>query len=421
MESLGSNVYARIAAIAVFSRSLFILLSYAPNMFFERFDKSTALSPSRSVFRHLLSWDAVHFLSIADRGYSYEHSVPFFPLTPLVVRTLPFSDNLTKAVVLNSLCFVVSAALLFKISIRRYSYRISFLSTLFFIFNPASIVYCSFYSESLFCLLFLIAFHYLSTGRMLRASVFLGLCSLTRSNAVMCLIFLKSAYFAPVLLPAALFQLYALLAIMRARCSFRVFVPYSYVQAEYWGQGFLKFITIKNIPNMLFGAAFIAYCCYVIKLYAESRIYLHEARGGGEERPAGGRECSAGDGAAATPYIAASGEVSVGRWIAHKIRTAKAPGPRSVLDFVKDPFFTDATSLTTKLVIVLGLQTLMLIFFIHWNMAFRFVSFNPFLYWSFAFLAARYSMAPLFRLAVGFFLAYGVMYAVLFGAFYPPA
>lgn len=416
LKNFCSNIYFKISMIAIFSRFLAIFISAIPSYFFQSFDKSADIHVNKSIFKYLLSWDAIHFLNIADKGYYYEHSIPFFPMLPLIIRYLPGSNNLTKTVIFNSILTIVSACILYKISIQKYSFKISFISTLVFIFNPATIIYSSFYSEALFTFLFLAAYYHLSKNRMLKAAILLSFASLTRSNTILFVIFFTSLYIPLIILPLALFQLYCLLLIIRLNCHFQIKVPYSYIQVKYWNHGFLNAINLKNTPNLLAGVVFIAYAIYIIYLYAESRIYIYRQ---------------------AKQNITSSNDIKI-----NKTKTSDSMESKNfikndmhnnqstkynytlwnrMLIFINDPFCINYISLTTKLAIILAFQVFTLIFFIHWNIAFRFISYNPLIYWAFAFLATKHYDKLLFRATAIFFFTYGTVYCILFGRFYPPA
>lgn len=86
-----------ILRFAIASRFVVTLLAIATHALIDPFDTSTHLLFKSSHLRFLqafASWDGVHFLHIAQNGYSYEHSHAFFPLYPLAVRSLRY-DRIT--------------------------------------------------------------------------------------------------------------------------------------------------------------------------------------------------------------------------------------------------------------------------------------------------------------------------------------
>lgn len=409
MKLGAGSPYINIMFIAILSRTFLLLSGYLSFFLMGRYDRSTELSTNTSIFKYLLSWDAVHFLHIADNGYTHEHAMPFFPLLPYIIRQLPTSNNLTKAVLFNNVIFILSAMLLYKISLKKYSRRTSLLAVHCFIFNPAAIIYSVFYTEALFAFLFFMAYYYLQSNRQVRAVSMLMLCGMCRSNSLLFLMFVKAVWFLPVLFFTAGFQLYCLLRMVRNTCNFRIFVPYSYIQAEYWDQGFMKFYRKQNIANFIYGMPFVLYSIYIIYEYVKSRIFI--ARKISESHK-----------------IARSldNDSSIFNTDKDNPKT-EALSIKSLLTFknllsvIRDPLFSEKTTLLTKLVIILGIQTLMLIFLIHWNTAARFISYNPFLYWAFAFLIQNKFHSTIFRFSTALFLTYTLLYAIFFSCFYPPA
>ncbi|CAJ0946589.1 unnamed protein product, partial [Mesorhabditis belari] len=106
-------------------------------------------------------WDAVHFLHIAEYGYTWEQNLAFFPLFPMMVRTLtycwasPFLYlQLLHFSTVLLVCFVLSGMVLYRIVFNvTSSTKQALLSVLIFSINPASIFFSAAYSESLYCLL----------------------------------------------------------------------------------------------------------------------------------------------------------------------------------------------------------------------------------------------------------------------------
>lgn len=115
------------------------------------------------LFGGLLQWDAHHYLHIAQFGYSYENNLAFFPLFPLLIRTVgdlvqfcgitksSLSAYLLGAVLLNNVIFVKTALILYDLTLfifndTKYALR----TTIFFCVTPATIFFIAPYTETLF-------------------------------------------------------------------------------------------------------------------------------------------------------------------------------------------------------------------------------------------------------------------------------
>lgn len=443
MKLIGQGDYLKLGFVGFVSRVLTLVLGKYCSLCHMPYDKSASMHPTKSPFSFLNSWDSIHFLSIAENGYTYEHALPFFPLLPYISRALNFCDHLTVGIVFSNLSFIISVLVLFKISLIKFSRDTSMIATLLFIFNPASIIFSSFYTESLFTLIFLLGYFYILKNKMLRASILFGLASLCRSNGVLLIIFVKSVYAPVVLLPVILFQCYSLLLMWKSRCSFRIFIPYSYIQRVYWDQGFFKFVSTNNIPNMIIGFPVILYCLYILKEFTASRVYVFKL----EKQRKSANSSTQG-------YFDPTEKHNHGLHNLHKVQPCIIHGPTksyqkslkfpavivlsdalgyikhtisslvsntTLTKFILDPFFCEYSNPISKLAAILALQTFTLIFFIHWNIAMRFVSFNPFIYWMGALITQAHFYRKRYRAVAGFFFVYGVLYIVMFSCFYPPA
>lgn len=369
-----------IVKLAIVSRILYMGISYISYTLFPPFDKAVELIPGSSPMKFLLAWDATHFFEIMRNGYLKIHETAFFPLLPYVSRCISKMLGLepfTAGVLVSCSAFVLSSAILYKITLARYGYKIARMSCVFFMFNPASIVYTSMYSESLFMLLFLSGLYFIECNDTFNGTILLSLSGLCRSNGVLfvlLLIFPVNRYILvriPVLLlPCAMFQYYILLTINRAKNTHSLSVPYSYVQRVYWDQGFLKFYEPKigNIVNMAVGLPFLLISLYIVYAYWNRR------------------------------------------WT----------NTRNVNTCVDKPRQTLLTLNTDICVALLIIQTLITIFIIHWNMYFRFISFNPVIYWILAGEYYRVQNRFLRWIMFRFYFGFGIIYALLFGCFYPP-
>lgn len=270
--------------------------------------------PDRNEFVEVLAsgltrWDGQYFLHIAEYGYTYENTLAFFPLFPVLIRGLayPFQilvdsfpsvfiltthDTLVLASILvNNFLFTHSARLLYKLTLKVTSNeRLSYTSALLFCVNPASVFFSAVYSESLFCFLTLSGLVGIESGHTVTASLFFGLSSMTRSNGLINIGYIlyrqitrrKQSVLLCITcsliacLPFTLYQVFCYLQfcenafptlsneliINHSRlndyimpgnrsiwCENTVPLAYSYVQNHYWKVGFLEYYETKQLPN----------------------------------------------------------------------------------------------------------------------------------------------------------------------------
>lgn len=422
-----TNSLVRVTALAVASRISVLLLGKAASLCFSRFDPSSALSPVKSPFKYLESWDTVHFINISNHGYTHEHSLPFFPLVPLIARVLNITDILTTGVVVSNLTFVASAAVLYKLSLVFFHPQFSMIASVFFIFNPASIIYSAYYTESVFTLVFLLGLLYTVKRQHFRASLLFAISSFSRSNAMFFVIFQKLIYAPITLLPMCCFQLYSLLLLSRLNTSFRIFVPYSFIQRKYWDQGFLRFLKVQNAPNILIGLPVILLSSFFVYQHFKLARQARSRRSNDEEPVGEDTKCENTNNSGTAAKCGTSRLEPVGSTAppdvyfydmrVNLLDIADPQPPRSILEY---ELMSYKGSEINKLALLLLLQVLLLVFCIHWNIAMRFIAYNPFLYWSAAYYTLRHSKTTAFTHTCTFFAVYGLLYIIMFSSFYPP-
>lgn len=255
--------------VAVFSR-----FYYLASLVICPCGMSRSLVDTGSMFKFLLSLDTFHLYNVAKNGYLTEHTTAFFPLYPHLIRSISQLTGisiLSVGVLFSNLYLVLSSIILYKLSIQHMSPNHAYLSCIFFLFNPASIIYSSMYTESLFTLLFLMAMHSYAKGRRISVTIHLTLALLCRLNALLFIVFVNYMYWPVILLPVSLYQIYYLAMTSFKKCKFTPYIPYSRVQSVYWNQGIFKFYTMPNIHNLLFGLPFIAYSMYILYLYIQQK------------------------------------------------------------------------------------------------------------------------------------------------------
>jgi hypothetical protein len=136
-------------------------------------------------------WDAWHYNAIIENGYTGIRWA-FYPLYPLLVRVLTVVTGLRAEIagtIFSTLTFaafcLMQARLAESGDEKLRSLRPETIwGWLFFLFSPASWVFHSHHTESLFLLLSFGAFLLARNGSWKRAAVLAGLCSLTRNQGM---------------------------------------------------------------------------------------------------------------------------------------------------------------------------------------------------------------------------------------------
>lgn len=171
--------------------------------------------------------------------------------------------------------------------------RFSYISALFYIFNPATIFMSSLYTESSFSFCLLTALYFYQKSQLLFAALFFAFGTFIRSNGIITIGFflyhvLKYTIWnfhsqtllqrikllctqlicmAIVALPYILFQYYGYLLYCTARnenfvsreyletnhpwCLATIPHLYNYVQSKYWNVGLFKYYTMNQVPNFV--------------------------------------------------------------------------------------------------------------------------------------------------------------------------
>lgn len=355
-----------ILVLSITTRLFYIYLAYASSQYFGSYDKSTQLV-TKEKLSFLLRWDAIYFYEIIKNGYSREHLMAFFPAYPYIIRYISNVFNAThlvSGVVVSNVLFVLNTLLLYRLTCRRYKREIAYSTVMFFVLNPGSIIHSSLYSESLYIFLFLIGFYFLEKNYKILSVIFFALTTATRSNGVLNALLLFDRR-KPIQSIIYMSQIVLPFIVYQHYCyqtlglkGFKV--PYDYIQKKYWNLGFLKFYTGENIPNIIIGLPFVMFVVYCLISFVQSKLAM------------------------------------------------------------KKKYFTNPCNQNTVvLMILLGIQTFMCLFMVHMQIIFRFISYNPLFYWFLSFMYEK--NGGFFKVVCFGYFYYGIAYAILFGAYFPPA
>lgn len=276
-----------------------------------------------SLIEDSIVWDGVYFVRTAQCGYEYEQSYAFWPLLPLCIFALSKSVFAPlvplvgyRAVlglsgyVLNNMAFVFAATYFHRLSVIVLKDKVAAMrASILFCFNPASIFYSSIYSESLYALLSIGGLCHLMSGAKNLSTLWLALSVLARSNGVLNAGYIgfqtmhqaydaayckKRVYLAVhillagafrclcICLPLFIFQAYGYFNICHGRsadelrpwCKARVPMVYDFIQSYYWGVGFLKYFKVKQLPNFLLAVPILSLALASIIYYVKLRYVV---------------------------------------------------------------------------------------------------------------------------------------------------
>ena len=372
--------------------------------------------------RATTSWDGEHFVALALDGYAFEHQHAFYPGLPIatraVVTTVKRAVGATgaddardacatraAATTLNTIAFAASVEALYAPSreLPKDDALAEAAATLYAM-NPANVFYGSAYTEAGFAYAQFVAGTMLQENKMLASGVAFGVATMFRSNGVLCVVPLlahagrevflllrnaedatrhrraarhvKRAMLA-VALAIAPHYAFALFGDMRY-CNGALFdgaerpycrpkswrtlyglVPsgmYSCIQKRYWNLGFMSSYRPRNLGNVLLGAPAIALGFYLSKRFAFSQ----------DERA----------------FVKDAQRVFVGAYFAQ-----------------------------------LAMMTVIAATYMHVQVATRFLSTSPAMYWGLASLGR--DSVPWRRVVAAYHVAYALVGAALFANFYP--
>ncbi|KAI9033339.1 GPI mannosyltransferase 2 [Hyaloraphidium curvatum] len=252
-------------------------------------------------------WDAVYFLGIAeDRGYALEQANAFLPGLPMAMNLVgalisPLAGGwlsrrsilVLAGLLVSNTSFVLAARSLYRLTAKLTSdSKFAALSAFLFCLTPASPFVSSLYAESTFALATFLGMEAFESEQNLLAALLWAAASAFRANGILLAGFfvfralhgsgslLKRTFDATfcsciVLSTFLSTQLKAFNdycrsgeASSRPWCSTRIPSIYTFVQAHYWDNGFLKYFRLSNVPLFAVAAPTLAACAYGVVSFA---------------------------------------------------------------------------------------------------------------------------------------------------------
>lgn len=103
---------------------------------------------------YFTNWDGVHYNTIAtEQGYPYEHNHAFFPLLPYLLSFFPTIYIPLASTLLSTICFFISAFILYSWSTLFLTKLQCHFTLLFFCLQPANIFMTVAYTERYYLIL----------------------------------------------------------------------------------------------------------------------------------------------------------------------------------------------------------------------------------------------------------------------------
>ncbi|WVN90315.1 uncharacterized protein L203_105551 [Cryptococcus depauperatus CBS 7841] len=287
-----------LSILAVCSRLAHLFILHILNRFLPLFDTSPSLvisSPPPA-----LRWDAIHFASIASRGYEYEQQLAFQPgwlgVMRLAGKGLSFlrggnvvdvQDVLIGGTLFANAAFVGSSIMLYKLTLFLFHPTFAFLTSLLYLLPP-TVAPSAPYTEPFYSLLTFTGIYLLFAKRqnLMGTLCLAGATSVRATGMLNSLIIVVSALplksdvkinnlatvpsivrmfetfvkSISLIAPFVVFQVYANMAFCSPNgklvgtilhwCDSRLPVSYGFVQKLYWNVGPFRYWTVAQLPNI---------------------------------------------------------------------------------------------------------------------------------------------------------------------------
>jgi hypothetical protein len=131
-------------------------------------------------------WDSIHYLAIAEHGYTRPADAVFFPLYPMLIRVLGYvvSSDPVAGVAISAASLIAALTLLYRLTRLELGERAASAVVLLIAFAPLSFFFTAVYTESLFLALSLGSLYAARRERWRLAAVLGGLAAITRVTGV---------------------------------------------------------------------------------------------------------------------------------------------------------------------------------------------------------------------------------------------
>jgi Gpi18-like mannosyltransferase len=181
------TIFVKLTIFILIISSYFILAS---NMYYNNAHYGIFPHQYPDFFSLLRSWDAGHYLSLAENGYpnGVTESTAFYPLYPFLIKSvgfLFFGNTLAAGLLVSNVCSLLAIVYFYLLVKKLYNDTVAFTASLFMLSFVTFFYTALVYSEGLFLLL-VIAFFYYVYEKKFYPGLFLSiLIPLTRPTGIL--------------------------------------------------------------------------------------------------------------------------------------------------------------------------------------------------------------------------------------------
>ncbi len=174
----------KLVLFALFTRLIIIFIPWLSNtLVFSGSDQPDLVQFTKNSWNR---WDAPHYLSIAESGYTNigdeANFIVFFPLYPLLLKPLimAFGNPQLVAVITSTLLFLLSVVFFYKLIERDFDEEIAWLATVILCVFPTSYFFNAPYTESVFFLTLCSSLYFARLKNWSLAGLLAGLATIAR-------------------------------------------------------------------------------------------------------------------------------------------------------------------------------------------------------------------------------------------------
>ena len=193
---VGLGAHRLIAAVLA-SRLLILAAGGCASIFARRIDSWKVFDPTRissslglvgnALAASSVRWDSIHYLEIARDGYFHPIDASYFPLYPLLLRTVGWviGSSVWAGMLISAVSFTIALLLLHRLTELELGRRIADATVLALAFAPLSFFFTAVYTESLYLVLSVGALYAARRERWVLAAALAMLAALTRDTGIL--------------------------------------------------------------------------------------------------------------------------------------------------------------------------------------------------------------------------------------------